>query len=171
MKSIKIILICSLFLMFCEQYPLNPEPAVTELFNLNIKHTNTFYIETSTPIEGLLAERVNVLEFQLTVENFNPMYIEFFGQAVLGGPPDSKQHAFFFRTDTSHHPLCQTEYHVQALMNIIPDSVYTFYRMIIPTNEYAPFANSQGMVENIRITNTYAVDNRGVRKAVPITEK
>ncbi|MCJ7813388.1 hypothetical protein MUP95_08770, partial [bacterium] len=114
----------------------------------------------------LTATKVNVLFFKIRAEHFTPSSIEIYGRALIQGPPESREQSIQYRTDSIVLNPEGTNYTFNTLQTIQADSTYMLVRPKFPTNEYSPFLGTQGMVEEISITEVWAYDAAGERIAV-----
>jgi hypothetical protein len=154
----------------CEQIPLNPPKIPQNENTVYIEHINTEYIPVNPNIEGLIASKINLLFFNLKVENFTAKTIEIFGRAVLSGPPVEHEHGIHFRTDQVTYKPDETGYEFNEFDWIEPEKVYTLVRPKYPTNEYSPFQDMQGMILEIDVTEVWAYDEFGERIPVILKE-
>ena len=157
-----------LFFLFvsCERFPSNPPKTPLNLKIVFVEHLSTDYVPADLPVEGIAATKVNVLSFSLRAENFMPKALEFFGTALIEGPPECRKHSVYFKTDTIFiHPE-GTEYSFNTLEWIESGRTYTLVRPKFPTNEYSPFQGTQGMVTELTITEVWAIDGEGRRSSV-----
>ena len=164
MKRSILILVSILFLS-CSKLPFGPE-ALKRPWAVIIEHSGTEYVEVDSSIQGLLSTKVNVLFFEITTKNFRPKALEFYGWATLHGPPENREHAVHFRTDSisMNPPVTGYAFHTQEWIE--PGSTYTFQRLKFPTNEYSPFQGVQGMVKKVTITGVWAYNENGIRFSV-----
>jgi hypothetical protein len=157
-----------LLILACEHFPNNPvEKADTRL--VRIDHLSTRYVPIDPPADGLVARRVNILEFRVQAENLETAALEFRGKAELSGPPESKEHAFRFRTDRLDAVVPEAGVRFEVFSSIETGTPYTFFRFQIPMNEYSPFADGQGMVTALTIDEVFAVDEQGASSPVPFS--
>ncbi len=133
-----------------------------------IQHLGTEYVETEPPASGLITTKVNVLSFRIRAENFHPMAVEFYGRAILEGPPWNREHALYFRTDSLIMNVQINGFSFNTAQSIEPGSTYTLIRPKFPTNEYTPFEGIQGKVQQVTITEAWAINDRGDRFSVAI---
>ena len=159
--KVAVILCVALTLVACEHFPLNPskEPLPSKV--ATIGHVLTEYVSAQAPIDGIAADKVNVLYFNLRVDNFKPVAVEFYGRAILEGPPGNNEHSIHFRTDTINLTPVESPYHFNILNSIDPGVTYSLLRAKFPTNEYAPFEGDQGKVTLLTITEAWAFDEGG----------
>ncbi len=156
-----VILLClALTLVACEHFPSNPE-LKPDLRFVRIDHLSTRYVPIDPPAESLVARRVNILEFRVRAENLVTAALEFRGKAALSGPPETKTHAFRFRTDRLDPVVPQAGFPFDVFASIDTGKAYVFYRFHIPMNEYSPFADGQGMVTALTIDEVLAIDEQG----------
>jgi hypothetical protein len=164
-----IMFLCAgLLLVSCEHFPSNPVEKA-DMRMVRIDHLSTQYVRIDPPADGLVARKVNILEFRVQVENLEAAALEFRGKAELAGPPESKDHAFRFRTDRLDPVVPRAGFDFEVFSAIETGSPYTFFRFQIPMNEYSPFTNSQGMVTALTIDEVFAVDERGESSPVPFS--
>jgi hypothetical protein len=158
----------ALTLLACEHYPSNPE-IKADLRLVRIDHLSTRYVPIDPPVDGLVARKVNILEFSVAVENLTTSALEFRGKAVISGPPETKEHAFRFRTDRLDPVVPDAGVPFAVFASIDTGTAYVFYRFQIPMNEYSPFAQGQGMVTALTIDEVFAIDERGASCRVPFS--
>lgn len=160
MKQVIIFFIFILFIS-CEKFPSNPsgEPAPTE--SVYIEHVSTEYVSTEPPGDLLTATKVNVLVFTIRADYFTPISLEIYGRALMDGPPESREHSIHFRTDSLIFNPAETGYTFNTLEALQAGSSYTLVRPKFPTNEYSPFQGTQGMVEELSVTEVWAYDAAG----------
>lgn len=168
MKHVLTFALCFLVLG-CEHYPSNP-PKIDTTMRAYVRHSGTEYVPSVPPVEGIAADKVNVLCFELQIENFTPMVLEIYGRVELEGPPSSQEHSLYFRTDSLVIVPEETEYTFDTFPFIMPGAKYSILRAKYPTNEYAPFEGNQGMVKSVTITEVWAYDAEGNRFSVDIGE-
>lgn len=149
-----------LILAACEHYPSNPE-LKPDLRFVRIDHLSTRYVPIDPLSESLVARKVNILEFRVRAENLVTAALEFRGKAALSGPPETKAHAFRFRTDCLDPMVPQAGVPFEVFASIDTGTAYVFYRYQIPMNEYSPFADDQGMVTALTIDEVFAIDEQG----------
>jgi len=145
----------------CEHFPLNPSKEPLPEKVASIEHVGTEYVPAQSPMDGIAADKVNVLSFNLRVDNFKPVAVEFYGRAILEGPPASEEHSIHFRTDSLTLLPIATNYEFNILNTINPGVTYSLLRAKFPTNEYAPFEGEQGKVKLLTITEAWAFDEDG----------
>jgi len=148
-------------IMGCERFPSNPETTLLQGPSFTIKHETTEYIEVDSGMEGLAADKVNILTFSVEIMNENLSFIEFLGVAMLNGPPEYGQHAIHFRTDSLNTLAADLGVHFEQLTELKTDTTYMFKRPFYPTNEYAPFEANRGRVERVTISEIRAYDESG----------
>jgi len=161
-----LLLLAGVLLLFCEKYPANP-PKDPNSKQVLIDHLNTEYIETEPPVEGIVATKVNILTFQIRARNFKPKSLEFYGRALLIGPPENREQAIHFKTDSIILSPVNINVDLNTLQSIEPESTYIIKRPKYPTNEYSPFKGEQGRVQLITITEVWACDEQGKKYPVP----
>jgi hypothetical protein len=152
----------------CDRFPSNPPETPQNSKVVFVEHFSTDYVPASPPVEGLLATKVNVMFFEMRVENFKPKAIEFYGWALIDGPPEYQKRAIHFRTDSLVLNPEETGYTFNAMEWIEPGSSYVFIRPKFPTNEYSPFEGTQGMVKEVTITEVWAFDENGEKFSVSV---
>lgn len=145
----------------CEHFPLNPSREPLPEKTASIEHVRTEYVSAQAPSEGIAADKVNVLYFDIRVDNFKPVAVEFYGRAILEGPPGTNEHSIHFRTDSITLTPVATPYDFNILNSIDPGVTYSLLRAKFPTNEYAPFEGNQGKVTLLTITEAWAFDEDG----------
>ena len=152
---------CILLFAACERFPANPPTDYPPEPRITIEHLSTDYVPVDTTITGIASDKVNVLMFHIKAENFTAKAIEFYGTAVMAGPPDSVEHVVHFRTDDLNYSLNGTGYEFNTLDQVDPDLSYILVRAKFPSNEYAPFDGIQGMIESITITEVWGYSQTG----------
>jgi hypothetical protein len=162
-------LLCAgLLLASCDHFPSNPvEKADGRL--VRIDHLGTRYVPIDPPADGLVARKLNILEFRVRVENLETAGLEFRGKAELAGPPETKDHAFRFRTDRLDPVVPEAGVPFEVFTSIDTGRTYTFFRFQIPMNEYSPFTDGRGMVTGLTIDEVFSVDGRGALASVPFS--
>ena len=165
MKQVIVLLIFIIFIS-CDKFPSNPsgDPVPTE--SVSIEHINTDYVSSEPPGELLTATKVNVLIFTIQAEHFTPTSLEIYGRAILDGPPEAREHSIHFRTDSLIYNPVETGYTFNTIEVLEAGSTYTLTRPKFPTNEYSPFQGTQGMVEDLSITEVWAYDSTGNKFSV-----
>lgn len=160
-----------LTLMGCERLPLNPDMAEPSGPTVTIRHETTEYITATPEVEGLAANKVNILTFSVHVDNEHLHSIEFIGVAMLNGPPTFCQHAIHYRTDSLTAMPKGMNVDFEQFNDLQPGETYRFKRALLPTNEYAPFEADQGRVEWIAITEIWGYDEEGTAHRLnPLSE-
>ncbi len=154
-KSIIVLSLCTI-LLFCDEYPPNPENVKIELKGISIRHTETDYIPVNPPMKDMMATKVNVLVFRFVVRGIEVDALEFYGKAIVAGPPEGRIYAVHFRTDSLGLIPEGTHYHFNIIDKIEPDSTYVIVRPQYPTNEYSPFTDSRGKIMSIEIDEVWA---------------
>lgn len=150
----------------CDHYPGNPvEAQVTEEL-VFIEHLATEYLPAVHQIDGLEADKANVLTFAVMVENADAWAIEVQGKVIIGGPPYQKEHAFTFRTDSLLFDLVECSVQQEVIGRIDDGQQYVFSRTILPPNEYYPFEGEQGKVDSIVLNNVYSIGSDGSKRSV-----
>lgn len=168
MKKIIPILLAVVFLV-CAKLPNDPAKLIKP-WTIFIEHLGTEYVEADLTVDGLISTKVNVLTFGIRSENFNPKALEFYGRAVLYGPPENREHAIHFRTDTITMEPTVTGFTFNTQEWISPGIDYTFNRAKFPTNEYSPFQGLQGKVKEVTITDAWALNENNVRFSIVLGE-
>jgi hypothetical protein len=152
----------------CADYPSNPVKVQPENKTVSIQLTGTQYIPVDPPGEGLVARKVNVLCFEVRADNFQARAIELIGKAMIEGPPETREHAFHFRTDKVDSIVPNAPVVFNVLDSVKPETTYTILRFQFPMNEYSPFANTQGMVSSVTIDEVWGYDGQGTRFPVDL---
>jgi hypothetical protein len=161
-----IIIFISVLIVACDRFPANPskiEPPEKTVF---IEYTGTDYVSAESPVEGIIADKVNILSFEIRIENFVAKSLEFYGKAVLEGPPEYGEHSIHFSTDEVSLNPEDTGYSFNTLEFIQSGPVYTVVRAKFPTNEYSPFSGTQGKVIQVEIIEAWAYDENGEQMSV-----
>lgn len=160
-----------ILLISCGQYPSNPSKTLSpESKIVFLEHLSTDYVLANSPVEGIAATKVNVLSFSIRAENFMPKVLEFFGTALLDGPPESREHSIYFQTDTVFVNPEGTGYTFNTLKGLETGKTYTLVRPKFPTNEYSPFDSTQGMVTELTITEVWAIDGEKRKFSVALVD-
>lgn len=154
----------------CERFPSNPADISGITPTVSIAYEGTEYVTAAPSVDGLVADKVNILTFSLKAENCTLSAIEFFGSVQLSGPPDSVDHAIHFRSDALLESAGSLTIPFEEIQRINEGMVYTFKRPVFPTNEYAPFENGQGSVRSVSISEIWAHDTAGVTYRLPLDE-
>ncbi|MBN2417526.1 hypothetical protein JXO52_16940 [bacterium] len=150
----------------CDHYPGNPaEPPVMEQ-RVIIEYLGTEYLPAVHEIDGLEADKANVLTFAVTVEHEEARALEVQGKVIIGGPPYQKEHAFTFRTDSLFMNLVDCQAEQTVIQWIDAGQQYVFSRTLLPPNEYYPFQGEQGKVDSIVLNTVYAIGSDGSRHSV-----
>lgn len=147
----------------CADFPSNPVKVQPEIRTASVKLTETQYVPVDPPGAGLVASKVNILCFEVRAENFEARAIELIGKATVEGPPETKEHAFHFRTDKIDSMVPNTAVVFNVLDSVEPETTYTVFRFQFPMNEYSPFADTQGMVKSVTIDEVWGYDRQGTR--------
>ena len=168
-KSILFLFLCSL-LLFCDEYPPNPEDVKPVLNGVFIQHTETDYIPVNPPAEGMMATKVNVLSFRFVVKEIEVKALEFYGRAIVAGPPEDRIHAVHFRTDSLGLIPEGTVYQFNVINKIEPESTYIIVRPQYPTNEYSPFTDDRGKIVSIEINEAWAYREDGTVAPVSLID-
>ncbi|HDQ46226.1 MAG TPA: hypothetical protein ENN17_12145 [bacterium] len=153
----------------CEDFPANPDKAEIQVGAVEIRHVSTEYIEVRIAESGLVADKVNVLTFEIA-PHVSAKALEFCGRALMTGPPE-KDHVLHFRTDEIHSMMQILNTDFNVVESISPGEVIRLVRPKFPTNEYAPFTGRQGMIRSVEITKVWAVDAEGMRTQISFSEK
>ena len=156
-----------LLVFACSKSPTDPGPYGGRE-TVIIEHLGTEYVETDPPANGLITTKVNVLSFRIRAENFHPTALEFYGRAILEGPPWNREHALYFRTDSLIMNVQINGFSFNTTQSIEPGSTYTLIRPKFPTNEYSPFEGIQGKVQQVTIIEAWAINDHGDRFSVAI---
>jgi hypothetical protein len=151
------------FVLACADFPSNPVKIQPEIRTASVRLAETQYIPVDPPGDGLVARKVNILCFEVRADNFEARAIELIGKATVEGPPETKEHAFHFRTDKVDSIVPDTPVVFNVLDSVEPESTYTVFRFQFPMNEYSPFADSQGMVKSVTIDEVWGYDREGTR--------
>jgi hypothetical protein len=165
-KSILFLSLCTI-LLFCDEYPPNPVDVKIELKGVSVRHTETDYIPVNPPVKDMMATKVNVLVFRFVVNGIELKALEFYGKAIVAGPPEGRMYAVHFRTDSLGLIPEGTHYHFNIIDKIEPDSTYVIVRPQYPTNEYSPFIGDRGKIVSIIINEVWAYREDGTM--MPIT--
>jgi len=168
--GIGIFLLLFIFITSCEKFPSNPLMTSMKPETVFIKYLGTQYVPANPPAEGLVATKVNVLFFKIRIKNFETKALEIYGRTVIEGPPDSREHSLYFKTDTILVNPEETGYTFNTLGTVVPESTYTLVRAKFPTNEYSPFEGTQGEVKKVTITNIFAYDKNGKKFSVAVID-
>jgi len=165
------VFLSAILLISCGQYPSNPSKTLTsESKVVCIEHLNTDYVLANSSVDGIAATKVNVLSFSIRAENFMPKALEFFGTALIEGPPESREHSIYFQTDTVFVNPEGTGYTFNTMEWLEPGKTYTLVRPKFPTNEYSPFEGTQGMVTELTITEVWAIDGEKRKFSVALVD-
>ncbi len=151
-----LIVVLMVLIAGCSNYPSNPPKDSLLPKQVFIEHIGTDYVPATPPFSGLEATKVNVVKFKITVYNFQPEALEFYGIAHMQGPPDGLEHVIYFRTDDLTYELNDIGYEFEKLGCIEPDSTYIFMRPKFPTNDYLPFDGEQGKIIDVNIIDVWA---------------
>ena len=165
-----IIIFIAVLIVACDKFPANPskiEPPEKTVF---IEYTGTDYVSAESQVEGIIANKVNVLSFEIRIENFVTKSLEFYGKAILEGPPEYGEHSIHFSTDEVALNPEDTGYSFNTLEFIQSGPVYTVVRAKFPTNEYSPFSGTQGKVIQVEIIEVWAYDENGEQVSVKMIE-
>ena len=150
----------------CDSFPTNPPKTPAQEPLVCIELASTDYVSVEAPGEGIVATKVNILTFEVSVRNFQPKALEFYIKAEFEGPPDSQDHMILFRTDEVTYNLEETGYNFILLDQVSSDTIYTLNRSKYPTNEYAPFEGDQGRILTIQIIEVWAISEIGEKYSV-----
>lgn len=165
---IRLLLIVAVLLAAaCDQFPNNPsnEP---NLRSVKIEHTGTEYIDTHSDIEGILATKVNILQFHITAKYFDAEAIEFIGRAQMINGADTTWHSLHFRTDSLCEQMDGSGFDFNRVDHIYPDSSYDLMRPKFPPNEFSPFQGNQGKIVSVEITGAWACNGDGESTEIPV---
>jgi hypothetical protein len=168
-KSIGLLLICA-FLVFCDEYPPNPVEVNLVPDGVIVQCIKTDYIPVNPPAEGMTATKVNVLSFQFAIEGKEVKVLEFYGRAIVAGPPEGRICAVHFRTDSLGLIPEGTDYPFNIIDEIEPDSTYLMIRSQYPTNEYSPFVGDRGKIVSIEIDEVCAYRKDGTIMSVSLVD-
>jgi hypothetical protein len=172
-KAVKnrILTVASLILVVlcCDKSPQNPSLNGDDRKQVRIQQLETEYVPATPPTDGILADKVNVLRFEFEALNFSADRLEFFGRAEFEGPPDDREHAVHFRTD-SVDPLCGEDIEFNILEQVRCSSRYILSRPKFPTNEYAPFEGEQGKIKQWVIYEAWGYDENQNRFSIQLAE-
>lgn len=154
----------TIVLMACERFPNNPPlPGPEE--QVQIQHLGTEYLNSNSPEPGLVADKVNVLTFEIK-SNVSADAFEILGRAVMEGPPEDQEHVIHFRTDQVLCSVEGCEVRFNTIGGIVTGDIHQLIRPKFPTNEYAPFRGSQGKIKSIEIIEIWALDDEGSRAQI-----
>ena len=168
-KRICIIGFLPLVLMTCGKVPQNPTADQDGPKQVKIQQLETEYVPATPATDGILADKVNVIKLEFEAVNFSAKSLEFFGRAEFEGPPDDREHAIHFRTDTVD-PLCGEDIQFNVLQQVQRSSRYVLARPKFPTNEYAPFEGEQGKITRWIITEAWGYDENQNRFSISLAE-
>lgn len=150
----------------CDRYPGNlVDPQVTEP-TVTIECLDTAYVPAVHEIDGLEADKANVMTFSLFSDNVEARAIEVHGKVIIDGPPYQTEQAFTFRTDSLLIDFVECPFEQQVIQQIDDSQMYVFTRSILPPNDYYPFEGEQGKIDSIIINNVYAIWNDGSRHSL-----
>ncbi|MBN1895767.1 hypothetical protein JW906_14850 [bacterium] len=158
-----------LIILCCDKTPQNPILDTDGQKQVRIQHLETDYVPAKPATDGILADKVNVLRFEFEAVNFNARRLEFFGRAEFEGPPDDREHAVHFKTDTVD-PLCAEDIEFNILQQVRRSDRYVLARPKFPTNEYAPFEGEQGKVKKWIICEAWGYDENQNRFSIQLAE-
>jgi hypothetical protein len=96
--------------------------------------------------------------------------LEFCGRAFIQGPPQEQEHVVHFRTDEVVPKIQVSETEFNVVETIPAGEVFKLVRPKFPTNEYAPFSGSQGMIRSVEITKVWIIDDSGKRIQVSFSQ-
>ena len=168
-KSIWLMSLCA-FLLFCDDYPSNPDEIKPLSDGVILQQIKTEYIPVNPPAEGMTATKVNVLSFQFAVKGKEVKALEFYGKAIVAGPPEGRIYAVHFRTDSLGLTPDDTDYSFNIIDQIEPESTYTIIRPQYPTNEYSPFIDDRGKIVSIEISEVWAYRKDGTITSVSLID-
>jgi hypothetical protein len=168
MKIGTFILLLAVFIVACERYPANPPKVEEPVKTAYIHHVGTDYVPADTTVHGIMADKVNILLFEIKVDNFIAKSLEFYGKAVLEGPPEYHEHAIHFHTDDIVMDPGDVGYTLNTLDFIQSGPWYPLVRAKFPTNEYSPFEGTQGKVIEVSINEVWAYDEFGQKYSVTL---
>ena len=155
------IVFCTALAMACQRMPsvpnlsFKPDPTVT------IEHVATEYLAATQPTAGILADKANVLFFQIRLSNVSAKAVEFLGYATIEGPPDNHQQIVHFWTDSVSVNPQGVGFDQNTYQDLQPDSTYLLVRAKYPTNDYFPFSGTQGKILQVVWTEAWACDHNG----------
>ena len=161
----------ALFLVSCETFPTNTVRIESPAEEVSVHHIGTEYVPVNGSIEGLLATKVNVLQFSVRVRNCSPVALECYGRLKMEGSPEEQEHSIRFRTDIVDCVPIETGCTFNTLSTIEPETSYTLLRPKFPTNEYAPFMGDRGKVSEVTITEVWAFDEHGNSHTVELVSE
>jgi hypothetical protein len=152
----------------CQRVPMGPDVSTNTDPTVAIEHVSTEYVNATQATAGILADKANVLFFQIRLKNCSVKTMEFLGYATLEGPPDDHQQIVHFWTDSATVKPQGVEFDVNTLSDLQPDSTYLLIRTKYPTNDYFPFNGTQGKIKRVEWTEAWACDQNGKRFSVKI---
>jgi hypothetical protein len=158
------------FFSACVKFPSNPSKDAPPAMEVFVEFVEAKYIPLPQKVDGLVADKMNVLTFKFRTLNCETAALEFMGTAVLEGPPDGQEHNLSFRTDRLDVEASQNGLTWNVLRSVKADTPYTLARCKIPMNEYEPFNGDQGKVRKVTIHQVWAIDAAGNRVPVKIVE-
>ena len=166
MKRITLFFFAILFLN-CSKSPTGTR---FEPLAVSIEHLGTEYVDADSTVDGLITTKVNILSFGIRSVNFRPKALEFYGRAIIHGPPENRVYAIHFRTDSValNSTIAGFTFNIEEWID--PGSTYTLIRPKFPTNEYSPFQGLQGKVKEVSITEAWAFDENGNRFSVALSD-
>jgi hypothetical protein len=162
-----ILLIAFTLFLTCEKFPSNPVQVPLAVRTASVTLAETRYEQVDPPGEGLVASKVNILCFKVQA-NFSARSIELIGKSKVEGPPETREHAFHFRTDQIDSMVPSTSVVFNVLSSVEAETVYVLFRYQFPMNEYSPFVNDQGKVSSVTVDEVWAVDKGGNRFPVSL---
>jgi hypothetical protein len=165
-----VVLLSLLVVVACEKFPVNPPKMEAPQPAVYIRHVGTDYVPAEVQVEGIIANKVNVLSFEIRIENFTAKSLEFYGIALLEGPPEWQEHAIHFRTDIVSLDLEDIGYTFSVFEAIQSGAIYTLNRAKFPTNEYSPFDGTQGKILSLSLTEAWSYDESGRRESVKLIQ-
>ncbi len=166
MKSLFVVF-TALVLLGCEQYPTNPSKEEANEPAIQIMHKVTDYVDATSTVDGVAANKTNVMIFEFEIDNFEATAIEILGTVVLEGN-DEKEHAIRFWTDQILVQPEGTQYEFNTIDDLLPESTYTMIRSKFPPNEYAPFEGDMGKVKSLKFCEVWAYDELGDKESIQI---
>jgi hypothetical protein len=155
----------------CQRVPTGPNLSVSPDPTVTIEHTATEYVTATQPTAGILADKANVLFFQIRVSNVSAKSVEFLGYATIEGPPDNHQQIVHFWTDSVGVKPQGVGFDQNTYQELQPDSTYLLVRTKYPTNDYFPFSGTQGKILQVVWTEAWASDQSGRRFSIKLDSK
>lgn len=169
MKAFVLVLF-ALCILGCEQYPSNPPLEQDADPFIQIVHKATDYVEATSNIPGIAADKTNILLFEFEIANFETVAMEVLGIVTLEGMDEKKEHTIHFYTDQILVEPQGTDYELNTLDKLVPESTYTLIRSKFPPNEYAPFKNDMGRIKTLKFCEVWAYNASGEKQSIVISE-